>query len=135
MNRVTLCTMFLLIGALPTAGLAQSSTAAQPSQDVSLDPAEAGIAAVNRAADLLKSQGPDAAIVYFTDALNQSRNWAVQRAIRFQLADLYSQANRPDKALEVLKDQMASIPPSPAPTLLQLVPAESTGSGSTTPQQ
>jgi tetratricopeptide (TPR) repeat protein len=136
MNRVT-CRMFMfLVIALPAAALAQSAPVV--SVDVSLDPAASGIAAVQKAAELLKAsgQGPDAAIAFFTDALNQARNYAVQRAIRFQLADLYGQAGRPDKALEVLKDQIASIPPTPQPTLVQVVPAEATTTGGgATPQQ
>jgi tetratricopeptide (TPR) repeat protein len=131
MKRVTGFLFVLVMAALPAAARAQST--AVPSADVSLDPAAAGIAAVDRAAVLLRSD-PDAGIAFFTDALNEARNYAVQRAIRFELADLYSKAGRSDKALEVLKDQIASIPPTPQPSLVQLVPAETTTSG-TTPQQ
>jgi tetratricopeptide (TPR) repeat protein len=127
MNRVAYWISALLLAALPAAAFGQTAAVAEGTADVSLDPATAGIAAVNRAADLLKSQGPDAAIAYFVDALNQARNFAVQRAIRFQLADLYSQSGRPDKALEVLKDQIASIPPVAPPTQVEIVPTETTG--------
>jgi hypothetical protein len=127
MNRVAFCLSALLLAGLPAMAMGQASMS-NGTNDVSLDPATAGIAAVNRASVLLKSEGPDAGIAYFIDALNQARNFAVQRAIRFQLADLYSQAGRPDKALEVLKDQIASIPPVAPPTQVEIVPTETTGS-------
>jgi hypothetical protein len=130
MNRVT-GWIFVLVMAAPAAAWAQSTAA--PTADVSLDPAAAGIAAVDKAAALLRSDS-DAGIAFFTDALNEARNYAVQRAIRFELADLYSKSGRSDKALEVLKDQIASIPPTPQPSLVQLVPAETTTPGAT-PQQ
>jgi hypothetical protein len=135
MNRVSLRMIVLLVAALPAAALAQTAVAVAPSQDVSLDPATAGIAAVNRASALLKGQGPEVAIAYFTDALNQARNGAVQRAIRFALCELYAESGRTDKALEVLKDQIAEIPPGSPPTMLQLVPADATGTAAAVPQQ
>jgi tetratricopeptide (TPR) repeat protein len=133
MIRTSFFSLFLLGAFLPAMASAQSASVA-PAQDVSLDPSTAGIAAVNRAAEILKSGPPEAAIAYFNDALSQARNFAVQRAIRFHLADLYVQAGRQDKALETLKDQIASIPPVAAPTLVQLVPSETPGS-TAAPQQ
>jgi hypothetical protein len=132
MNRVSSWMVGLVLAALPAAAWAQST--ASPASDVSLDPAASGVAAVDKAAALLHSD-PDAGIAFFTDALNQARNFAVQRAIRFELADLYTKSGRSDKALEVLKDQIASIPPTPQPSLVQLVPAETTGASGATPQQ
>jgi tetratricopeptide (TPR) repeat protein len=98
---------------------------------ISLDPAASGVSAVNAAADLLKSAGPDQAIAYFDSVLDATKNLAVQRMIRFQLVDLYRQAGRPDKALEVLKDLITTTPPSAPPSaqVIQLVPPGETTSG------
>ena len=133
MIRSSLFAVVLLAAFLPAMALAQSGSV-PPAQDVSLDPSTAGIAAVNRAAEILKSGSPELAISYFNDALAQARNFAVQRSIRFHLADLYVQAGRQDKALEILKEQIAAIPPVAAPTLVQLVPSETPGS-TAAPQQ
>lgn len=132
MNRITLWTLALLISAAPAA-IAQTAAPENGSASVASDPTVCGIAAVNDACDLLRGQGPDTAIGYFNDVLGQTRNAAVERAIRFQLAALYKQAGRPDRALEVIKDLIASIPPQPAPSLVQIMPAETTGNPSATP--
>jgi len=133
MNRAALCVLaFLVIG--PVSALAQSGGGVNMPPDVMADPSNAGVAAVNSAADLLRAQSPEAAVAYLSDALNQARNAAVQRAIRFQLVQFYKEAGRPDKALEVLKDLIASIPPQPAPQLVQLVPAE-TPADTTAPKE
>jgi Tfp pilus assembly protein PilF len=136
MIRTSLLALVFLAAFIPSAAHAQASGTVPPAQDVSLDPSAAGIAAVNRARELLRAQSPDAAIIYFNDVLTQARNYAVQRAIRFHLVELYTQIGRPDKALETLKDQIASIPPVAAPTLVQMVMPENVGGGAAaTPQQ
>jgi predicted negative regulator of RcsB-dependent stress response len=73
-----------------------------------------GVAAVLTASDLLKVRGNDAAIEYFTKLLPEVKDPAVQRAIRLQLADLYTNAKQSDKALEQLKALMVA-EPSAAP--------------------
>jgi tetratricopeptide (TPR) repeat protein len=125
----------LMALALPLAAMAQSNETLPGA--VALDPAAAGIAAVNAAADIFKAQSPDAAISYFNDVLNQTRNPAVARAIRFQLADLYKQTNRPDQALEQLKELIASIPPlAPEPAqVIQVAPTDTTANPPAAPQQ
>jgi tetratricopeptide (TPR) repeat protein len=97
----------------------------------------AGISAVNYAADLLKAAGPDQAITFFTGLLGDTKNYSVQRMIRFQLADLYKQSGQPDKAVEVLKDLIELTPPEPAPSTqtIQIVPTETTPSSAPQPQQ
>jgi tetratricopeptide (TPR) repeat protein len=89
-------------------------------------PALAGLQAVASANDLLKSQGPDKAIDFFQSVLNVTNNRAVERMIRFELVNLYEQTNRPDLALEQLKQVITQIPeiPSPTPTILQVVPTD-----------
>jgi len=103
---------------------------------IALDPSASGVSAVNSAAELMKTDGPDKAINFFTAVLNETKNPSVQRMIRFQLVDLYKQAGRPDQALEVLKDLIILTPALPAQQaqVIQLVPPESSGS-QTPPQQ
>lgn len=137
MHRIGYLTAALLIIGRCAPIFAQTAQSEELPGAVALDPAASGIAAVNTAADLLKTQGPDAAIAYFNDVLTQTHNSAVERAIRFQLADLYRQANRPDQALEQLKQLIASIPPGAVstPPVVQLLPADTTGTPPAPPQQ
>ena len=74
-----------------------------------------GIAAVLTSSDLLKARGNDAAIEYFTKLLPEVKDPAVQRAIRLQLIDLYTNAKQSDRALEQLRALMVA-EPSQAPT-------------------
>jgi hypothetical protein len=77
---------------------------------LSRDPTTAGVAAVIAAGDLLKAQGPDAGVEYFTKALETAKNEAVRRAIRIQLVELYKQSGQHDKALEHLTDLINGAP-------------------------
>jgi predicted negative regulator of RcsB-dependent stress response len=70
------------------------------------DPQSAGVAAVVAASDILKPRGAEAAITWFNKVLPETKNPAVQRAIRTQLADLYKQSGQADKALEQLQALM-----------------------------
>jgi hypothetical protein len=75
-----------------------------------------GIAAVLTASDLLKARGAEVAIDYFTKLLPDVKDPAVQRAIRIQLSDLYTNSKQSDKALEQLRALMLAEPASaPAP--------------------
>ena len=75
-----------------------------------------GIAAVLTASDLLKARGAEVAIDYFTKLLPDVKDPAVQRAIRIQLCDLYTNSKQSDKALEQLRALMLAEPASaPAP--------------------
>ena len=134
MHRIGYLSVALLIIGRCSLAVAQTPPT---TRDVVLDPASSGIAAVEAAANLLKPQGPDAAISYFNDLLTRARNSAVERAIRFELADLYSQANRPDQALEQLKELVAEIPPgaTATPQVIQLVPPDTTTTPPAAPQQ
>jgi hypothetical protein len=75
---------------------------------LSRDPTHAGIAAVISAGDILKPRGTDAGIDYFTKLLPETKNPAVQRAIRVQLAELYKQAGKQDEALKQLRELITS---------------------------
>lgn len=77
---------------------------------LSRDPTTSGIAAVIAAADLLKARGADAGIEYFTKAMETTKNDAVKRAIRIQLAELYRNSGQQDKALEQLTELINSAP-------------------------
>jgi len=71
---------------------------------LSRDPTQAGIAAVISAGDILKPRGTDAGIEFFTKVLPETKNPAVQRAIRVQLAELYKQADKQDEAIKQLRE-------------------------------
>jgi hypothetical protein len=75
---------------------------------LSRDPTHAGIAAVISAGDILKPRGTDAGIEFFTKLLPDTKNPAVQRAIRVQLAELYKQAGKQDEALKQLRELITS---------------------------
>jgi hypothetical protein len=80
------------------------------------DPSNAGVAAVIGAHEILKSQGPEAGIEYFSKLLPEVKNAAVHRAIQIQLADLYKNSGQKDKALEQLRALMIEAPAGePAP--------------------
>lgn len=64
------------------------------------DPSATGVAAVVTLADLTKQQGTSVAITKLTKLLTDSKDPAVQRAIRLQLIDLYRAAGEPEKAIE-----------------------------------
>lgn len=64
------------------------------------DPSATGVAAVVTLADLTKQQGTSVAINKLNKLLADSKDPAVQRAIRLQLIDLYRAAGEPDKAIE-----------------------------------
>jgi hypothetical protein len=110
---------------------AQRAMPAGSYASIALDPASSGVSAVNTASDLLKAQGPDAAIQYFTSVLDATHNFAVARMIRFQLVDLYRQANRPDMALAVLKDIIVETPVTAPPSsqVIQLQGADAVQQG------
>src|ERR1700722_11703351 len=130
MNGVSRWTFVLLAGLLPAAAWAQTTPAATSPPgggyaSISLDPSSSGVSAVNSAADLMKADGPDKAINFFTAVLNETKNASVRRMIQFQLVELYKQAGRPDQALEVLKDLIITTPPvaNAQPQVIQIVPA------------
>lgn len=75
------------------------------------DPTASGVAAVLYADELLKDRGPAAGIQYFTEMLPQVKNGSVERAIRFQLAELYKNNNQPDRALEEMRKLITGAPP------------------------
>jgi predicted negative regulator of RcsB-dependent stress response len=66
------------------------------------DPVASAIAAIVTAKDIHKQRGNDAAIAFLTKALSEAKNDAVQRAIRFQLVEVYREAGQQDKAVEML---------------------------------
>ena len=76
---------------------------------LSRDPADAAVAAVVTAADLLRSQGPKASIEYFKPILEElSRasdpaSSAAEAAVRMQLAEAYHAAGQDADALQVLR--------------------------------
>jgi hypothetical protein len=131
MTRVTFWAAGMILAASQACVLAQNAppaTRTLPAGEyasIALDPAASGVSAVNAAAELLKASGPDQAIAYFSSVLDATKNFAVQRMIRFQLVDLYRQAARPDKALEVLKDLITLTPPTTPPTsqVIEIAPA------------
>lgn len=81
--------------------------------DMTADPTASGVAAVIYADEMLKDRGAAAGISYFTEMLGQVKNETVQRAIHFQLAELYRKNNQTDKALDELRHIMASAPQEP----------------------
>ncbi|HUB26827.1 MAG TPA: hypothetical protein VL992_15485 [Tepidisphaeraceae bacterium] len=143
MNRVIRWSLPLLAAGIPALSYAQAAPpapAAMPAGNyasICLDPSSAGISAVNNAADLLKSQGPDAAIGFFTGVLNETRNFAVKRMIRFQLVDLYKQEGNQQEALLQLEAIIKETPPEPAPSTqtIQLVPSSDTSGTQPPPAQ
>jgi hypothetical protein len=139
MNRVLWLLVPLLGVCFPALTYAQATPAASALPaggyaSIALDPSASGVSAVNSAADLLKNDGPEKAINFFTAVLNETKNASVARMIRFQLVDLYKQAGRQEEALEVLKDLIITTPQVAAlqPQVIQLVPpTESSGSQGT----
>jgi hypothetical protein len=77
---------------------------------LSRDPIAAGVAAVVSADDLFKGKPPEQAIEYFTKLLSEVKNESVQRAIRFQLVELYGKNNQQKEALEQLRTLMIDAP-------------------------
>jgi len=77
------------------------------------DPGSSGVAAVVAAGEIFRNRSHEEAITFFNKMLTESKNEAVQRAIRIQLADLYRSAGQTDKALEQLQILITSAPPEP----------------------
>jgi hypothetical protein len=69
---------------------------------VAMDPVQAGIAAVLRAGEILRAQGPKEGLEYFRKLLPKVQNPAVMRAIRIQMIELYQAAGQTDEALSEL---------------------------------
>ena len=82
---------------------------------ISSNGGQAGVAAVVTAAEVLRPKGADAAIAYFTKALDKTKNLAVQRAIRLQLVELYRSSGNADKALEQLDVLITGAPEGETP--------------------
>jgi 2-iminoacetate synthase ThiH len=74
----------------------------EQSARMSRDASTSGVAAVIMAGDLMKKKGPEATIKYYTDLLSDVKDPAVERAIRFQLVELYKRTDQSDKALSEL---------------------------------
>jgi hypothetical protein len=68
------------------------------------DPAAAGIAAVIQAREILRADGPEEAIEFFEEMLEETNLPAVRRAIRFQLVELHRETDQPDQAMDQLRD-------------------------------
>jgi lipopolysaccharide biosynthesis regulator YciM len=71
--------------------------------ELSRDETTAGVSAAVTAGDLLRARGGDAAIAYFEKLVPEVRDPAVNRAVRFQLVELYKAAGKNDQALEQLR--------------------------------
>lgn len=77
--------------------------------ELSRDPADAAVAAVVTAADLLRGKGPEASITYFEPILQElsgsgdAASQAAEAAVRMQLAEAYHAAGRDEDALRVLR--------------------------------
>jgi len=80
---------------------------------IAQDPASSGIAAVLSAGEIFRNRSPEEAINFYTKLLPDTKNEAVQRAIRIQLAELYKNTNQQDKALEQLRTLITSAPAEP----------------------
>ena len=80
---------------------------------IAQDPASSGIAAVLSAGEIFRNRSPEEAINFYTKLLPETKNEAVQRAIRIQLAELYKNTNQQDKALEQLRTLITSAPAEP----------------------
>jgi hypothetical protein len=70
---------------------------------VAKDSETAGVAAVLKAQDVLKGRDPQVAIDFYTKALYDAKSPTVQRAVRFQLFELYKAQGQNDKALDQLQ--------------------------------
>jgi len=67
------------------------------------NPTDCGVTAALFANEMSRSDKPDATIAYFENLLPKVKSETVQRAIRFQLVDLYRKAGQKDKALDQLQ--------------------------------
>ena len=74
----------------------------EQSARMSRDPSTSGVAAVVMAGDMLKKKGPEASISYYMKLLPDVKDPTIERAIRFQLVELYKHTNQEDKALNEL---------------------------------
>ena len=74
----------------------------EQSARLSRDASSSGVAAVIMAGDLLKKKGPEASINYYNGLLPDVKDPAIERAIRFQLVELYKRTDQQDKALSEL---------------------------------
>jgi thioredoxin-like negative regulator of GroEL len=80
---------------------------------IAQDPASSGVAAVLSAGEIFRNRSPEEAINFYTKLLPDTKNEAVQRAIRIQLAELYKNTNQQEKALEQLRTLITSAPAEP----------------------
>jgi predicted negative regulator of RcsB-dependent stress response len=94
---------------------------------IAQDPASSGVAAVLSAGEIFRSRSAEEAINFYNKILPETKNEAVQRAIRIQLAELYKNTNQPDKALEQLRTLITSAPPEPPMPRVPYPPPTATG--------
>jgi len=80
---------------------------------IAQDPASSGVAAVLSAGEIFRNRSHEEAINFYIKLLPETKNEAVQRAIRIQLAELYKNTNQPEKALEQLRTLITSAPAEP----------------------
>jgi hypothetical protein len=71
----------------------------EQSARMSRDASASGVAAAVMAGDLLRKKGPEAAISYYTGLLPDIKDPTIERAVRFQLVELYKRTNQEEKAL------------------------------------
>jgi hypothetical protein len=67
------------------------------------DAESAGVAAVLKSEELLKTKDPQAALDYYLKVVYDSKSHAVTRAARMELYEVYKSMGQPDKALEQLQ--------------------------------
>jgi predicted negative regulator of RcsB-dependent stress response len=70
------------------------------------DPEAAAVSAIFQANELLKAKGGQVAIDYFQKKLYETKNRAVARAIRLELAQLYKENGQTDQAMDQLGELM-----------------------------
>ncbi|MGA2585166.1 MAG: hypothetical protein ABSG31_17990 [Tepidisphaeraceae bacterium] len=79
---------------------------------IAKDPEAMGVAAVGKAAEMLKADGqtPEQQVEFFTKVLYMTKSHAVERTVRMQLVELYKQTGQDDKAMEQLQELMTEQP-------------------------
>jgi hypothetical protein len=70
---------------------------------VDKDPDSAGVAAVIKSEELLKTKDPQAAADYYLKVVYDAKSHAVIRAARMELYEVYKSMGQADKALEQLQ--------------------------------
>jgi hypothetical protein len=107
------CGMLKADDAMPPAGVPGSVDAKnaylwgiEHSAMIAKDPDASGVMAVDSAQNLLRNQQPQMQLDFFNKALYETKNRAVQRAIRFELYKLYQGQGQNDKALDQLEQLM-----------------------------